>query len=472
MRQMGISTDDVVDPVNVKTKFPTKSQTTPSASMSPKRVEAVDEAVVKKRGYHSYVEELRETVNVAPMAQPTITRAAPPSNAREQFLKSLGIDNMDVPLQPQLQQTQQQSVSSSAAAAAAAGAPSRASQEFARPSAAAAAHSSHDSAEDGPGPRSFMAKPTPDITLGLRKPQSKAKSVDGEHGGHSLGAHPADRELDALTVEEIKTLGNKAFEEGDFRRSIRLYTRALERDTRNAALYSNRSACYLQAAKQMGIDTRLMALRDAEKTIELRPDWFKGYSRKGDALFKLERFPEAAVAYERGLALDPTNTNLMHSLGEARNAAGSIQHTRSASWSTQPQSVDSLRKAQGKSAHDLMEEMRESLRNEAKECVAIGNDYRAQQLQKFREQQTSSKSGRGSSDRSTSRLSARDDTEDDEFSRGGGGGDGSHPRSSSRLDSVREDETFGSRAAAAYQQSLLEQYRRKKATAAASSFTH
>jgi len=176
-------------------------------------------------------------------------------------------------------------------------------------------------------------------------------------GGSS--AHADD--TDSLPVEAIKGMGNKAFEDGDFRKAVRLYTKAVERDPSNHVLYSNRSASYLQGSKQMGIDTRTMALRDADKAIEVRPDWFKGYSRRGDALFKLERYAEAVSAYEKALVLEPDNANLRHSLTEARNAAGGIDPSaRRTAWSTAPmklEEVDVAGAQRRKSAHELLSEM-------------------------------------------------------------------------------------------------------------------
>lgn len=449
MRQMGISVDDVTDPSSVKTRFPTKATSSnssplarvPSNQMSPVRMEAVEASLPKKKGYMAYAEEYREPA-VVPMEKP-VAVAAPSSStkAREEFLKSLGIDNMDVP--DVLNCPQNDAVAS------------RASQEYVKKTAALASHDSNSGNDDGP--RSFIPQRQPDITLGIRKAVRHATNSSPEP---SLPiSHGVERELDGLSVDEIKNMGNRSFEEGDFRKAIRLYTRAIERDPSNAALYSNRSACYLQAAKQMGIDTRTMALRDADKTVELRPDWFKGYSRKGDALFKLERYSEAAVAYERGLALDPQNTNLMHSLGEARNSAGNIAHQRSASWSTQPAKSENLRSAAGKSARELLEEMKESMQRESKDCMMIGNDYRTEQLRRFREGDS-----RSTSSLSNQRSHHYEDHNDTEVS----------PDPLRKLDKSQIEPQFSSEAAAAYQQKILEEYRRKKAARnnSSSSFTY
>ena len=43
------------------------------------------------------------------------------------------------------------------------------------------------------------------------------------------------------------------------------------------------------------------------KCIEVNPEFAKGYSRKGKALFDLMRWPEAEEAYAQGLRLDPSN---------------------------------------------------------------------------------------------------------------------------------------------------------------------
>ena len=48
-----------------------------------------------------------------------------------------------------------------------------------------------------------------------------------------------------------------------------MYSEALKLDGDNAVLYSNRSAAYVKATRY------IMALKDAEKAIEIKPDWSK-----------------------------------------------------------------------------------------------------------------------------------------------------------------------------------------------------
>jgi tetratricopeptide (TPR) repeat protein len=57
---------------------------------------------------------------------------------------------------------------------------------------------------------------------------------------------------------------------------------AIGLDSFDATLYSNRSLCYLKIGEAQ------KALLDAETCINNRPDWVKGYYRKGAALMLLK----------------------------------------------------------------------------------------------------------------------------------------------------------------------------------------
>ncbi len=70
---------------------------------------------------------------------------------------------------------------------------------------------------------------------------------------------------------------------------------ALDADPSSYAVYSNRSASYLKKGEHDN------ALKDAQRCVEIAPDWAKGYGRLGAALFALSRFDEAEAAYRTGM---------------------------------------------------------------------------------------------------------------------------------------------------------------------------
>merc|ERR1712070_1184788 len=82
-----------------------------------------------------------------------------------------------------------------------------------------------------------------------------------------------------MSADELKQKGNEAFKRNEFKLACEIFTEAIELDATNHVLYSNRSAA------RAGNNEFDLALSDAEKVIELKPDFVKGYGRKGAALF-------------------------------------------------------------------------------------------------------------------------------------------------------------------------------------------
>ncbi|RHY35392.1 hypothetical protein DYB32_000163 [Aphanomyces invadans] len=109
-------------------------------------------------------------------------------------------------------------------------------------------------------------------------------------------------------AEQFKNDGNAALKEKNYAEAIRLYTCALDLDPTNAIYLSNRSAAHLSN------DSKTKALRDAEACIESKPNWWKGYMRKGAAEHALNRFDMAKQTYFRGLEKDPGNTSLQEAI--------------------------------------------------------------------------------------------------------------------------------------------------------------
>lgn len=120
--------------------------------------------------------------------------------------------------------------------------------------------------------------------------------------------------MTVAAAEDFKAQGNAAFQQGDFAAAIEHFTKAIELDGKNHVLYSNRSAAHA-SLKQYN-----EAVQDADKTISLKSDWPKGYSRKGAALHGLGDLEAASKAYEEGLKVDPSNSLLKKGLDDVEKA--------------------------------------------------------------------------------------------------------------------------------------------------------
>eukprot|EP00741_Cyanophora_paradoxa_P008293 tig00001286_g8022.t1 len=111
-----------------------------------------------------------------------------------------------------------------------------------------------------------------------------------------------------------KAKGNEAFSAQRFDEAVQHFSEAIQHDPSNHVLYSNRSAAYA------GLNKFKEALGDAEKCCSIKPDWAKGYSRKGLAHYKLGEYKDAVKAYKEGLKHDPSNAQLQEGLQEAEDA--------------------------------------------------------------------------------------------------------------------------------------------------------
>ena len=92
------------------------------------------------------------------------------------------------------------------------------------------------------------------------------------------------------------------------------FSEAIELDPTNHVLYSNRSGAYASLKDYQA------ALEDASKTTEIKPDWAKGWGRKGAAQHGLGDLVGAKDAFEEALKLDSSNAQAKQGL-EAVNRA-------------------------------------------------------------------------------------------------------------------------------------------------------
>lgn len=114
------------------------------------------------------------------------------------------------------------------------------------------------------------------------------------------------------TADEFKAKGNAALQDKNPSLAIEHYTAAINLDGTKHVYYSNRSAAYLSKGDALN------ALEDANACIGLKPDFAKGYSRKGAALHSLKRYNDSIAAYDAGLEKFPSDKGLMTGLDSVK----------------------------------------------------------------------------------------------------------------------------------------------------------
>jgi stress-induced-phosphoprotein 1 len=125
--------------------------------------------------------------------------------------------------------------------------------------------------------------------------------------------------MDKEKAKEISAKAKEAFSKQDYAAAIKYYTEAIAADPTDHIFFSNRSACYANLKQYED------AFDDAKKCVELKPDFARGYGRKGLAEFYLNRFEDAKKTYEEGLKLDPNNTQLKEGLERAEECLSGPQ---------------------------------------------------------------------------------------------------------------------------------------------------
>lgn len=101
-------------------------------------------------------------------------------------------------------------------------------------------------------------------------------------------------------ADALKAEGNKLFAEKKFTESIEKFSQAIELDPTNHVLYSNRSGAYAS------LKDWSKALDDATKVTEIKPDWAKGWGRKGTALHGEGDLGRFSASYSSLYYTDPS----------------------------------------------------------------------------------------------------------------------------------------------------------------------
>eukprot|EP00316_Scyphosphaera_apsteinii_P023190 CAMPEP_0119307948 /NCGR_PEP_ID=MMETSP1333-20130426/8301_1 /TAXON_ID=418940 /ORGANISM="Scyphosphaera apsteinii, Strain RCC1455" /LENGTH=617 /DNA_ID=CAMNT_0007311607 /DNA_START=200 /DNA_END=2053 /DNA_ORIENTATION=- len=110
-----------------------------------------------------------------------------------------------------------------------------------------------------------------------------------------------------------KAQGDAEFKAKNYRRAYQHYSVALEATPDSHVLLGNRCQTYLRVGRLE------LALADAERAVELAPDWPKGRYRLGCCFQRLERPSDAIDAFEAACQLEPKNAEAKRALQAARD---------------------------------------------------------------------------------------------------------------------------------------------------------
>ncbi|KAI8065522.1 hypothetical protein BC940DRAFT_276147 [Gongronella butleri] len=129
--------------------------------------------------------------------------------------------------------------------------------------------------------KSLTEHRTPDTLQKLRDTE-KAKKEQEKAAYH-----------DPALADKAREAGNAFFKESKWPEAIEQYTEAIKRNENDVRPYSNRAVCYL---KLMAIHE---AEKDANKCIELDPNFARGYIRKAAVQFAKKEFQECIDTLEQ-----------------------------------------------------------------------------------------------------------------------------------------------------------------------------
>jgi len=111
-------------------------------------------------------------------------------------------------------------------------------------------------------------------------------------------------------MSEYKEKGNAALKSKDYKLALEYYSQAIALEPNNHIHFSNRSLCYFN------LNQFDKALDDAQKCIDINQRWGKGYQRRGQAEYRLNKIWESFASYSFGSILDPLNETIKSELQE------------------------------------------------------------------------------------------------------------------------------------------------------------
>lgn len=112
------------------------------------------------------------------------------------------------------------------------------------------------------------------------------------------------------SIRSLVKEAEKAASDGLYKEAESLYTRAMETDSSNPALYEGRSAMRIQ------LESYEDAIQDAENAVDLDPDFVSGYFRLGVALQCTGEYSQSIAAFSEGIVRDQKSEQLLNAIVE------------------------------------------------------------------------------------------------------------------------------------------------------------
>lgn len=123
----------------------------------------------------------------------------------------------------------------------------------------------------------------------------------------------------ALTAWDYIRRGLRAKAEGQMEEAIQEYSKAIDKDPRNAAAYNNRGIVYDD------LEQYERAIEDYDKAIELNPNNVLAYNNRGVAYDNLGEYEKAIEDYDKAIKLDPDYAAAYNNRGVIYNALGQYE---------------------------------------------------------------------------------------------------------------------------------------------------
>ncbi|CAJ1460462.1 unnamed protein product, partial [Effrenium voratum] len=146
--------------------------------------------------------------------------------------------------------------------------------------------------------------------------EGKDRKQDFLHFRRALDGMRAKQEGTETQCNSLKSQGNQFFSLGLFMQAAMMYSEALDLQPENTVLLNNRAMAYL---KQGMADE---AIADADRSLDLdrSNENIKAFWRRAQALLDLERYKEAELAADAGIAVQANNQHLARVRRKAREA--------------------------------------------------------------------------------------------------------------------------------------------------------